>query len=62
MSSVPELQEEATSGGDFTIQFGDGAGGGNNLFLSSEFGGGGTSGLTDSEEELPGRHLIYFCT
>ncbi len=58
MSSVPELQEDASSAGDFTIQFGDGTtggGGGENLFLSSEFGGGGgVSGLMDSEEDVAG--------
>ncbi|MFK7844783.1 MAG: PilN domain-containing protein [Rhodothermales bacterium] len=54
MTSVPELQEDAASGGDFTIQFGDGTGGGGNLFLNSEFGSGDASGLMDSEDEMPG--------
>ena len=56
MTSVPELQEDASSGGDFTIQFGDGTGTDSNLFLNSEFGagGGGVSGFMDSEEDMPG--------
>ncbi len=53
MTSVPELQEDAAAGNDFTIQFGDGTGGGNNLFLNSEFGGGGT-GLMDSGDDMSG--------
>ena len=52
VTSVPELQEDAASS-DFTIQFGDGTESANNLFLSSEFGGGG-SGLMDMDEDLPG--------
>ncbi|MEM8485654.1 MAG: hypothetical protein AAF564_08890, partial [Bacteroidota bacterium] len=54
MTSVPELQEDASSGGDFTIQFGDGTDAGSNLFLNSEFGGGNASGLMDSEEDMAG--------
>lgn len=54
MSSVPELQEDAASGGDFTIQFGDGTEGGSNLFLSSEFGAGGVNGLMEGGEDLAG--------
>jgi hypothetical protein len=38
-AGTPGLEGEETSGGDFTIQFGDDAGGGDdNLFLGSEFG------------------------
>ena len=51
VTSVPELQQDATSN-DFTIQFGDGTDSANNLFLSSEFGGG--TGLGGIEEEVPG--------
>lgn len=54
MSSVPELQEDASTGGDFTIQFGDGNAATDNLFLSSEFGAGGMSGLMDAEEDVSG--------
>ena len=52
VSSVPELQEDASST-DFTIQFGDGTDSANDLFLSSEFGG-PSGGLMDMEEDLPG--------
>lgn len=52
VASVPELQENSST--DFTIQFGDTSDSTGNLFLSSEFGGGGVSGLMDSEEEHAG--------
>jgi hypothetical protein len=35
---VPDLEGEEATGDDFNIQFGEGGGGGDNLFLGSEFG------------------------
>lgn len=53
VTSVPELQEDAANS-DFTIQFGDSSDTTGNLFLNSEFGGGGVSGLMDTDDDLSG--------
>ena len=59
LTSVPELQEEASST-DFTIQFGDSGDNANNIFLSSEFGDAASNLKPDEDDLVSGGQVSTF--